>query len=554
MLRSSRVLALDIGASKVALAEFTVDAGGAPTLSNYAIGPLGIVPEGESDVSAYVVSTIRDLMRQGAIKPAPLLMTISGQAVFPRFVKLPPVTRDKVLQIVQYEAEQNVPFPIEQVVWDYQLVGGQEGETNVILVAVKTENITALTDCVQAAGMEPEIVDVAPMAIYNTVRFNYPDLTGCTMVLDMGARSSNLIFIEGPRIFSRSIPVAGNTITQEIAKEFGVPFEEAERLKREHGFVALGGVYAAAEDETADRVSKIVRHVVTRLHAEVNRSINFYRSQQNGGQPTLVLLTGGSSVIAHTDTFFREKLKVEVAHLNPLAHVQVNPRLNPAALERDLPVLAPLVGLGLRRALRCPVEINLMPPDLKARKVFRSRQPFFVLTAVGVALIMLCWWVYTTRMREMFDERVHNTEQRIQELTIESAALDKVVKDKMAVRSQVSHVRGLVQARSQWADLLDALHGCLLEGMWLTGVRPVETGGDIRQIEIEGFGFADKLKKVERQDATAFEVFRDRIMTNDRFSRGAQETKIVTHTLPDANTPMWEFKLLVGLAKPIAAK
>jgi type IV pilus assembly protein PilM len=554
MLKSTRVLALDIGASKVALAEFTVGSAGVPTLSNYAIGPLGIVPEGESDVSAYVVSTIRDLMRQGGIQPAPLLMTISGQAVFPRFVKLPPVTRDKVLQIVQYEAEQNVPFPIEQVVWDYQLVGGPDGETNVILVAVKTENITALTDCVQAAGMEPEVVDVAPMAIYNTVRFNYPDLTGCTMVLDMGARSSNLIFIEDTRIFSRSIPVAGNTVTQEIAKEFGIPFEEAEQLKREHGFVALGGVYAVTEDETADRVSKIVRHVVTRLHAEVNRSINFYRSQQNGSQPSLVLLTGGSSMIAHTDTFFREKLKVEVAYLNPLAHVPVNPALNRAAVQRDLPLLGPLVGLGLRRALRCPVEINLMPPDLKARKVFRSRQPFFVLSAVGVALILLCWWVYTTQMRDMVEERIRNTEERIQELRIESSALDRVLKDKQAVRSQVDRLRGLVQARSQWAEILAALHGCLLDGMWLTAVRPVETGGDLKQIEIEGYGFADKLKKVERPDATAFEVFRDRIMANDRFSRHAQETKIVTHTLPDANTSMWEFRLLVGLAKPLSTK
>jgi hypothetical protein len=130
--------------------------------------------------------------------------------------------------------------------------------------------------------MEPEIVDVAPMALYNAVRYNYPDLAGCTMVLDIGARTSNLLFIEESRIFSRSIPVAGNTVTQEIAKELDVSAEEAERLKTENSVVGLGGVYAGPDGAAADLISKVVRNVVTRLHAEVNRSINFYRSQQGG--------------------------------------------------------------------------------------------------------------------------------------------------------------------------------------------------------------------------------------------------------------------------------
>ena len=193
MLKSDRMIALDIGASKLVVAEFSTASFGAPELISYGIGKLGVTPDSETDSSAYVVSTIREIMREQNIRSAPLLMTVSGQAVFPRYVKLPPVTRDKILQIIQYEAVQNVPFPIEEVVWDYQLIGGVAAEElNVMLVAVKVENVTNLTDCVQAAGLEPEIVDVAPMALYNTVRYNYPDLEGCTMILDMGARSSTI--------------------------------------------------------------------------------------------------------------------------------------------------------------------------------------------------------------------------------------------------------------------------------------------------------------------------------------------------------------------------
>ena len=124
--RSDRILALDIGASKVVLAEFRVPKGSVPELVNYGISRIGVQPETDTDSSAFIVSAIREIMSDRQIKAAPLLMSVSGQAVFPRFVKLPPVTGDKLQQIIRYEAEQNVPFPISEVVWDYQLVRNDE--------------------------------------------------------------------------------------------------------------------------------------------------------------------------------------------------------------------------------------------------------------------------------------------------------------------------------------------------------------------------------------------------------------------------------------------
>ena len=109
MFKSDRIIALDIGASKVIVAEFMAAKTGVPELLNYGIGSLDISPESDSDISAFIVSAIRGIIREKGIKPAPLLMTLSGQTVFPRYVKLPPVTRDKVQQIIRYEAEQNVP-------------------------------------------------------------------------------------------------------------------------------------------------------------------------------------------------------------------------------------------------------------------------------------------------------------------------------------------------------------------------------------------------------------------------------------------------------------
>ncbi len=513
MLTSDRILALNIGASRLSLAEFKVKQGQPPELLQYGVAELGIEPDSETDPSAYIVSTLRDLMRDRGMRPAPLLMTLSGQAVFPRFVKLPPVAKDKILSMVQYEAEQNVPFPIGEVVWDYQLVGdASSGEQNVMIVAVKTDNVVALTDCVQAVGLEPEIVDVASLALYNCVAYNYPERAECTMVLDIGARSTNLVFIEEGRIFTRSIPVAGNTITQEVAKGLQVDFRQAERLKREHGFVALGGVYAGAEDEVADRISKVVRNVVTRLHAEINRSINFYRSQQGGSVPSLVLLTGGSSIMPHMDTFFREKLKVEVDYLNPFQQVTVGGRADVDQVSQDFYSLGEVVGLAVRSVGGCPVEINLMPPDLVQRKTFRKRIPFFVAAAVALLVgVGALVWHYSLQAGR-YQQQSEGVEQRLRKLQSVRTALEQEAQEQSGIAQEVEVYRSLIEQRALIAKRLAAVRESVLPGMWLTGIEPLKSAGTTTRLQITGRGFSDSLAKLQADSgnkATAVEMLRD---------------------------------------------
>ncbi len=175
------------------------------------------------------------------IKGGDVNYTVAEESVFTRFVNLPPVGEEKIERIVFFEAQQNVPFPIDEVVWDYQQVGGSADEqVQVILVAIKADLLDEINRAVEATGLRTSIVDLATMALYNAFRYNYPDLSGCSLLVDIGARTTNLLFVEPGKIFTRSVPIGGCSVTSAIAKEFNEPFAAAEFRKKRDGFVGPG--------------------------------------------------------------------------------------------------------------------------------------------------------------------------------------------------------------------------------------------------------------------------------------------------------------------------
>jgi len=488
VLSKDRILTLDIGVRKVVLGEFSVRDPGAPVLTRYAVRELDIsAADAVTRSMASFSDVVRELMVEAGIRPAPLHVMLSGQAVFPRFVKLPPVSADKVEDMVRYEAAENLPFPVEEVVWDYQVIDdASAAELDVLIVATKREAADDMAACAEAVGLDLNVVDVMPFALYNCVRFNCPDDTGCTLLLDIGARSTNLVFVEGNRVFTRSISVAGNTITNEIARSLGVSTAEAEQIKRETGFVALGGTYAVVDDETADKVSKVIRNVVTRLHSEVNRSINFYRSQQGGSPPDKLLLTGGTSLTRHMDTFFREKLGIETDYLNPFQNVAVAP-----GIQEDMEALflmAPSVGLALRGCMKCPIEINLMPPAVVSAQRFAKRIPFFGVAVAGLVLTLLCWFSYAKNLQAVYSEQNEQVRTRLAERTGYQRQIDAVRQDVADLEAQNHYLAAMVASRPAYARVLGAVRAAMIEDTWVRSLTfDSEPEGDVMRIVVGGF-------------------------------------------------------------------
>ena len=315
---AKKFLTLNIGATNVALAEYESAARGSLTLLRYGVAQLAAPIDG-GNAETILAPALLEIVRTTGIRPGKVSLALSGQMVFPKFAAVPMAGgAEKFEQMVRNEIEQNIPFPIDEMVCDRQVLGDTEGgDKSVMIVAAKVDQVEDVCGAVASAGFSPELVDVAPIALTNAVRAARPDdADSCLVILDIGARTTSLVIVEGDKLYNRSIPVAGNAITKEISAALGCSLEEAELVKFEKGYVSVGGV-TEDEDEVADRVSKVCRAVMTRINAEISRSINFYRSQQQGGVPAKLYLTGGTSLLPQADQFFAESLGIEVELFNP---------------------------------------------------------------------------------------------------------------------------------------------------------------------------------------------------------------------------------------------
>jgi type IV pilus assembly protein PilM len=487
---------LDLGAGSVKAAEFQVSKGGELVLSNYGIKALG--PEGiqESKREKAVLAAVKELLSARGINSKFGNVCAPGYQVFSKFVKLPAVDNQKVKQIIQYEAQQNIPYPIEQAVWDFQILGTlPSGELEVLLVAIKTDAVESLFRTGEATGLKWQVVEASPAALCNAFRYNYSDLQGCALLVDIGAKTTNVLLFENGKFFGRSLNVGANAITQEFAAESKLPFAKAEEIKMNQGFVGLGGAYEEPENEQEAAVSKIARQVLTRLHIQINQTIQFYRGQQGGTVPTRVLLAGGGATMPYTKEFFAEKLSAQVEYFNPFRKITVDSALDLQELARVAHGCGELVGLGLREIARCPVELNLIPKSIRAREMFNARKPFFAATVASLALVIFAYGYFFSKVTEIKRDALAQMNATFLPLKARADEMDRQVKQVQHAKDELDVYTGYLRDRFFWPEALVEMRNLLIrtEDDFRAGGRQVG-------VWIESFGAVDVVDQDEEQN------------------------------------------------------
>jgi type IV pilus assembly protein PilM len=463
MLNQKSFLAVDFGAGSLKLAEFEVNEAGGLRLKQYAIRPLG--PEGAQETTreATILKVLQAALTETGIKSKAVNVCAPGFHVFSKFVKLPPVDAGKVTQIIEYEAKSNVPFPLEEVVWDYQILGSApSGELEVLLVAIKAEIVEGLFRVTEGAGLHQLLADVSPAALCNAFRYNYGELEDCTMLLDIGAKTSNLLFFEKGKVFSRSINLGANSITEDFAKESKLKFDAAEKLKIEEGFVSLGGAYEEPENPNQAAISKIARQFMTRLHIQVNQTMQFYRGQQGGSAPQRLFLSGGASIMPYTAQFFAEKLNVPVEYFNPLRNVQIDPSINLEELARVAHSLGEVVGLGLRNLAHCPVELNLMPDSTLKWQAFNQKKPYFIATVFSLVAGVMAIGFLFDKLADAKTGEIDKVQPELTKAQAKSEQFKTAFNNLKKSRQDVDQMVGWIDDRYYWGDALAELRNILI--------------------------------------------------------------------------------------------
>jgi type IV pilus assembly protein PilM len=463
MLNTKSFLTVDFGAGSLKLAEFEIDEAGGLRLKNFAIRPLGLEGSQEATREKTILQALQETLAEKGLKSKSINVCAPGFHVFSKFVKLPPVDAAKVGQIIQYEAQQNVPFPLSEVVWDYQILGSAaSGELEVLLVAIKSEIVEGLFRVAEQAKLKLNLCDASPAALCNAFRYNYPDLEDCTMLLDIGAKTSNLLFFEKGKVFSRSINLGANIITQDFANEAKLKFADAEKIKIAEGFVSLGGAYEEPDNPNQAAISKIARQFMTKLHIQVNQTMQFYRGQQGGTAPVRLFLSGGASIMPYTAQFFAEKLNVPVEYFNPFRNVQIDPAINLEELSRVAHSLGEVVGLGLRNLATCPVEMNLMPDSTLRWQAMNQKKPYFVAAVFSLVLVAFGVGFLFQKLAVNKEAEIERLNPKVAELNDKVGRFNSAYKKLQQTQTEAGQITTWLQQRYYWGDFLAEMRRALI--------------------------------------------------------------------------------------------
>ncbi len=490
--KENSVLAVDVGSSSLKMAEFFFSESGAMVLEKFAFREFD---DRDADPAAAFADAYRRMLAEHQFRSRRVCLSISGQTSFTRLSKLPPLSGNlsAVAHIVEFEAKQIVPYPMNEVVWGYQLIShvqtiehaveaanpGEEPQVEVeesedfeaLFVAVKNDQVAMFTDPILNSGKEVLSVDVAPIAMFNAAKASQCSGDECTLLLNIGGRCTNLVIVDSGRVFVRSIPIAGDTVTQQISREFGVGFQEAENLKRRHGFVALGGAYEEPDSELAATISKIVRNIMTRLHGEINRSVNVWRSQHGGNAPVRLLLAGGGSLMYYTQEFFHEKLHMPVDYLNVFSMVTLGEEIDRQQLLDVAPMFSELTGTALRQVTDCPVDISLIPQSIRFQRNFRAKRPYFYASAVSVVLCLLLFLLAVMQRKQYSSTLVNAVSGGVQQTQAMQDRIKSLESDLNRERAAYEKAAGFFRDREKWVGMLQELQQIMPDMMFLAALE-----------------------------------------------------------------------------------
>jgi len=334
------LIGVDIGSSSIKVCEIKEGRRGARTITRFGFHPLPAetIVDGHIINSSAVVEGLEMLFAKS--KRRNVALRASGHGVIIKKIAMPLMTAAELQEQINWEAEQHIPFDLEEVHVDYEVLHerSDHGQMDVLLVAAKKEEITDLTNLAMEARLRPMVVDLDAFTVQNVFETGYGAAASdeTSVLVHCGAATTTVnILADGTTAFTRDIANGGNAITEEIQRRYGLSVEEAGMAKRQGGL-------------PDNYVPEVLEPFKEAMAQQVNRSIQFFYSASAFNTVDLVVLAGGSASVAGIDDLLQERLGVETMIANPFANMAVASKVKPQVLSNDAPALMIACGLALR--------------------------------------------------------------------------------------------------------------------------------------------------------------------------------------------------------------
>jgi type IV pilus assembly protein PilM len=341
--RKKQIVGCDIGSSAIKIVELKGLKDGEYQLVHAALAELSpeAIVDGAIMDSSLVVEGLSRVIADNGIKNPSFGGSLSGHSVIIKKIQLPSMSEAELGESIQWEAEQYIPFDINDVNLDYVVLGRGDGDTmDVLLVAVKKDRINDYTSVITQAGKVPALMDVDVFALQNAYEVNYGPGEGTIALVNVGASVMNInVLHRGTTIFWRDVAFGGNQYTEAIQRELNLPREDAERLK-------LG---ERVGEHTLQQVLGVLNSVSEDLAAELQKTIDFFVATSSVDRLDRVVLAGGSAQILNLDQVLKERFQVDVEVMNPFRNIRYSESdFDPEWINRHAPAMAVAVGLAVR--------------------------------------------------------------------------------------------------------------------------------------------------------------------------------------------------------------
>lgn len=384
---------IETGASTLKAVKLTHDGKGNVTIEDYASVQMSQFRLAGADDNVALLGALRELVATKGIKPTDVAyVSLAGRHAFSRVITLPPVGLEAMRETIANEARGQIPIKLEDAVWDYQRIspdGASEAQVN--LYAVKREVVTALMNACRSAGLPVKGIQLAPLGIYNFIKYEIDsNFNRACVCIDIGAENTDLLIVDGEKTWIRVVPFAGNDVTKALlVKDKRLNPAMAESLKRDP--MAMVKKFNEAKPDPiwkdAGSVLEAMKAPLRELVAEINRSVGFYKSQNEGADFRNLIMMGNGSRLINLPKFFEQQLQYQVFGINELTRVSVGRGLDPASIQGIAHTLAVPVGLALQATgVRGLATTNLIPQEMIAEEAAAKVRP---LAIVGGGIVFL---------------------------------------------------------------------------------------------------------------------------------------------------------------------